>query len=158
MNKVSTSYLLWLACFFNVCGLQRFYNKKYFTGFLWLCTFGLLGFGQLMDLFFMRQMVEEHNLKEMARLGMSPDGVPFTMPAITLTMPQPQPSAEDLMVKLVKAAAARNGKISVTQAVLDTGASFVEVEATLKEMFRSGYVRLDNHPITGVVIYEFLEL
>ena len=62
------------------------------------------------------------------------------------------------MVKLLKAAAARDGKLSVTQGVMDTEASFAEVEAVLKEMVKSGYVRVDNHPLTGVVVYEFLEL
>ena len=62
------------------------------------------------------------------------------------------------MVKLLKAAVARNGKLSVTQGVMDTGASFAAVEATLKEMVKSGYVGVDNHPDTGIVIYHFLEL
>ena len=41
---------------------------------------------------------------------------------------------------------------------MDTGASFSEVEAVLKEMLKSGYVKIDNHPVTGVVVYEFIEL
>nr|MBA2747167.1 hypothetical protein [Tatlockia sp.] len=47
---------------------------------------------------------------------------------------------------------------SVTQAVMDTEASFAEVETTLKEMLKTGYVAIDNHPDSGVVIYHFLEL
>lgn len=48
--------------------------------------------------------------------------------------------------------------MSVTQAVMDTEISFAEVEAILKEMLKKGYVGVDNHPDTGVVIYHFLEL
>jgi hypothetical protein len=62
------------------------------------------------------------------------------------------------MVKLLKAAHSRGGQISVTQGVLDTGASFAEVEATLKAMVQTGYVTVDNHPASGVVIYDFIEL
>ena len=39
-----------------------------------------------------------------------------------------------------------------------TGASFTEVEETMKEMLRTGYVSVDNHPNTGIVIYDFHEL
>ena len=62
------------------------------------------------------------------------------------------------MMKLLKAADNRGGFLSVTQAVMDTEASFAEVEATLKEMLKTGYVAIDNHPDSGVVIYHFLEL
>lgn len=33
-----------------VFGIQRFYVGKIFTGILWLCTFGLFGIGQLIDI------------------------------------------------------------------------------------------------------------
>lgn len=101
-------------------------------------------------------MVEDHNFRERARLGLSADGIPLTQPAIALTIPAPTP--ERLTLKVIKAASARGGKLSVTQAVLDTGASFAEVEATLKEMVKRGYVHIDNHPVTGVVVYDFVEL
>ena len=156
MNDVGTSYLLWIGCLLQLHGLHRFYNKKYGTGLLWLCTFGLFGIGQFVDLFLMPNMVNEHNLKEQARLGVSPHGVPLTQPAIALV--ETAPTQEQLMLKLLKAASARGGKLTVTQAVLDTGANFTDVEATLKQLVKSGYVYIDNHPATGVVIYDFVEL
>lgn len=165
MNDLSTSYVFWLAWFFGLGGLHRLHNKKMFTGFLWLCTWGLLGVGQLLDLILIPSMVEEHNHEVRKRLGLSQAGVPMTQPAISLTtyLANPTttyqpPTRDHLMVKLLKAAHSRGGKISVTQGVLDTGASFAEVEATLKEMVKSGYVAVDNHPATGVVIYDFIEL
>jgi len=156
MNDVGTSYLLWIGCLLQLHGLHRFYNKKYGTGLLWLCTFGLFGIGQFVDLFLMPNMVNEHNLKEQARLSVSPHGVPLTQPAIALV--ETAPTRDQLTLKLIKAASARGGKLTVTQAVLDTGANFTDVEAALKQLVKSGYVYIDNHPATGVVIYDFVEL
>ncbi len=62
------------------------------------------------------------------------------------------------MVKLAQTAHKRGGKLSVTQAVIDTGFSFEDVEKTLQEMLKKGYVALDNDPNTGAVIYDFLEI
>ena len=65
---------------------------------------------------------------------------------------------QQLMVALLKAASTKGGKLSVTQGVMATGASFTEVEETMKEMLITGYVSVDNHPNTGIVIYDFHEL
>ncbi|PSB02218.1 NINE protein [Merismopedia glauca] len=156
MNDVGTSYLLWLGCLFQLHGLHRFYNKQYFSGFLWLFTFGFLGMGQLVDLFLMPQMVEQYNHKIRGQLGFSPTGVPLNGSAIAMkTIPL---SSDRLMVKLTRSAAKRGGQISVTQAVMDTGIGFAEVESALNAMVKSGYVQVDNHPKTGVVLYHFIEL
>ena len=157
---------MWCGCFFGLCGLHRFYNKKFCTGILWLLTFGLFGIGQFVDLFLMPSMVEEHNWTMRRKVGMSPTGIPLAESSLhpTLTTGEPrfretQPlSQEQLMVKLTQAAQKRGGKISVTQAVLDTGVSFEEVEKTLKKMLKQGYVEIDNDPKTGIVIYDFWEL
>jgi TM2 domain-containing membrane protein YozV len=155
-NKSSTAYIFWLACLLQLHGLHRIYNGKVGTGLLWLCTFGLFGIGQLVDLFLIPNMVEDHNAKLRAKLGVSVHGVPLAQPVVATNVVKHL--REQLMVKLLKAAAARDGKLSVTQGVMDTEASFAEVEAVLKEMVKSGYVRVDNHPVSGVIVYEFLEL
>lgn len=157
MNDTRTSYIFWLGCFLGVGGLHRLYNKKMLSGLLWLCTGGLFGVGQLLDLIFIPSMVDEHNQEIRRRLGLSQVGVPLTPTTIATTLYQP-PTRDHLMVKLVNAAHSRGGQLSVTQGVLDTGASFAEVEATLKDMLKNGYVTLDNHPVSGVVLYDFIEL
>ncbi len=62
------------------------------------------------------------------------------------------------MVKLAQAAQARGGKLSVTQGAIAVGLEFAEVEAALKQLVKSGYVSVDNDPVTGVVTYYFHEL
>ena len=172
-NK-TTSYLLWAGIFFQVNGLHRLYNGKIGTGLLWFCTFGLFGIGQIIDLFLIPDMVDEHNWKLRKRLGMSPNGVPLgtSVNSTQVYKPPKSPSPvtvsqsesnqtisqEELIIKLTKAAQNRGGQISVTEAVLDTGIGFSKVEATLKEMLKKGYVSIDNHPENGVVIYDFPEI
>ena len=55
------AYLLWLAGLFFACGLHRFYLGKPYTGLRWLGTLGLLGIGQITDLFRLRKMIAKAN-------------------------------------------------------------------------------------------------
>lgn len=160
MNKVSTSYILWFLGMFGANGIHRLYNGKIATGILWCCTFGLFGVGQFIDLLFIPNMVDEYNLKYRAKHGLSPTGVPLTprtIPCQVVEVTETQ-APEPANVRLAKAAAARGGEISVTQAVIDTGLDFDEVESLLMEMLKKGYATIDNHPDTGVVLYRFEEL
>ena len=90
-------------------------------------------------------------------------GVPLsnatpTLQELSLQRDHVSPPTQEIMVKLARAAQHRQGKLSVTQAVIDTGISFEQVQQTLNKMVEKGYVGIDNHPETGVVIYDFLEL
>jgi hypothetical protein len=63
-KSTGTAYLLLvLGPWFGFCGLQRFYVGHIGMGILYVLTFGLLGIGQLMDLFIFARVVENHNLK-----------------------------------------------------------------------------------------------
>ena len=157
-TKVSSAYFLWLGGFVFLNGLHRIYNGKIATGLLWLCTGGLFGVGQIIDLVLIPNMVDEHNIRLRARLGVSEVGIPLYQPVVATSVMNPKQTRSQLMLKLLKAAENRRGMLSVTQAVIDTEASFAEVEATLREMLKTGYVAIDNHPVSGVVIYHFLEL
>jgi hypothetical protein len=45
-------------------------------GFCWLCTFGLFGVGQLVDLLLIPNMVEDYNTKMKIKRVYLPNGVP----------------------------------------------------------------------------------
>ncbi|OLP17647.1 hypothetical protein BST81_15090 [Leptolyngbya sp. 'hensonii'] len=155
-NRLTLSYILWLGGFVGLAGLHRFYNGKIGTGLLWLCTGGLFGIGQFVDLFLVPNMTEEHRLKLMLKYGVSPIGVPLTRPIVAAAVAQP--SQQQQMVKLLQAARHHGGCLSVTQGVLATELSFTEVQALLNTMLKAGYAQVDNDPETGVVIYRFHEL
>lgn len=155
-NRVAISYLLWAACFLGFSGLHRIYNGKIVTGIIWFLTWGLFGVGQFVDLLFVPGMAEERQYRLWARRASQfPDlnGVPVAETEVVKA-----PSRDEKRVKLLQAAQRHGGQLSVTQGVMETGMGFEEVEVLLKEMLRSGYVAVDNHPTTGVVVYRFEEL
>lgn len=152
MDKRQSSYFLWLGFFFGFGGLHRIYNGKVKTGLLWLFTWGLFGFGQFFDLFLIPSMVEEKALEPKDRRLFGRGGK-YQSTNIELV----EPTKDNLMVKLVKAAHEKGGKLSVTQGVLATGAGFKAVESALTEMVKTGYVSIDNDPKTGIVVYSLYE-
>lgn len=60
-RSLALSYGLWCLSLVGICGIHRIYNRKPFTGFLWLFTFGLCGIGQLIDLLLIPGMVNGVN-------------------------------------------------------------------------------------------------
>ncbi|WP_416666288.1 NINE protein [Egbenema bharatensis] len=157
MNSKGTSYLLWLAILLGVGGLHRFYNGKIVTGMIWLFTGGVFGLGQFIDLFLIPNMVEDHNALQRAKYRLLYDPVPI---AVTqpLEAAKPKSIEAQLKLQLLRAVEARGGKISLTQAVLDTEADFDEVEAMLMDMVRQGRADIQNDPRTGAVVYLFQDL
>ncbi len=63
MLSTGIAYLLWFGCLFGLCGIHRFYAGKVVTGLLWLFTLGLLGIGQLIDLFLIPSMIAQANAR-----------------------------------------------------------------------------------------------
>ena len=149
-------YGLWCGSFFGFCGLHRFYMGKHGTGILWLLTLGLLGVGQLVDLFRMKSMIRDSNFRRghipppQTANHVSPGAAPKVAKALRKPV--------DLRLELLKAASQNGGVITVTQGVMFSGKSFEEVESCLHAMVDKGYVDVDNAPSSGVVIYRFPEL
>lgn len=59
MKDKTVAYLLWF--FLGTLGVHRMYCGKWLTGILWFFTFGLFGFGWLLDLFLTSRMVDIAN-------------------------------------------------------------------------------------------------
>jgi TM2 domain len=160
-SSTSTAFLLWLACALGLCGIHRFYLGRTWTGLAYLFTFGLLGVGQLVDLVRLRQMVQDENLKRDAFRALAEKRLLGEAGSVRLLRAVPAEAAageESLRMKLLEAAAKRNGHLSVTEGVMATGKPFAVVEAELDAMAKSGYVGISNDPDTGIVIYTFGEL
>ncbi len=155
-DRLVVSYILNAVGLVGFNGLHRLYNGKIGTGLLWLCTFGVLGIGQFVDLFLIPNMVDEHEMRLRLKAGLSPWGVPLNQ--LVYTNEVYNPSNNQLIVKLIEAAESRGSLLTVTQGVKATGAGFAEVEAALREMLKSGYVSINNDPVTGAVTYHFHEI
>jgi TM2 domain-containing membrane protein YozV len=63
MLSAGVAYLLWLPGLLGICGLHRFYAGKPISGLIWLFTVGLLGLGQLIDLFLIPSMIATANAR-----------------------------------------------------------------------------------------------
>ncbi|TKT75414.1 NINE protein [Aquamicrobium sp. LC103] len=64
MKSGPAAFVLWLVCLVGVCGLHRIYLGRYWTGLLWLFTLGLLGIGQIVDLFLLPSMIRQTNMEQ----------------------------------------------------------------------------------------------
>ncbi len=161
--STGAGYGLWCAGLFGACGIHRFYMGKVGTGFLWLFTIGLLGVGQIVDLFRMKTLVRNANYRE-GRLQFPQQAIPPQQVTVTPAQIGPgKPKRErsrpaSLRQQLLRAAMDNGGEITVSQGVLTTDKSFEEVEKILNAMADKGYVDVDNAPGTGVIVYRFPEL
>lgn len=59
-HSVALGYVFWL---FGFTGSHRFYYGKKWTGMIYMCTFGLLGIGWLIDIFLIPSMDEDADIK-----------------------------------------------------------------------------------------------
>ncbi|MEO0648819.1 MAG: NINE protein [Cyanobacteria bacterium J06650_10] len=152
VSNTAVSYLFWAAGLCGFCGLHRLYNGKIASGLLWMSTFGLFGVGQLVDLAYIPGMAEERSLRLRDRNYRRNK---FEAPGLLKT---DKPQAAPLTLQLLKLAKQNQGRLTVTDCVLETEAPFAQVEHELKELVKSGYAHVSNDAITGVVVYEIPEL
>ncbi len=64
MKTKGIAYLLWALCLLGVFGIHRFYTGRWVTALIWFFTFGLLGVGQIIDLFLIPGQVRAANLDD----------------------------------------------------------------------------------------------
>jgi TM2 domain-containing membrane protein YozV len=59
LPSIYVCYLLLGFSIFGVCGLHRFYLRKYGTALLYLFTFGVFGLGTIKDILLMKSLLHD---------------------------------------------------------------------------------------------------
>jgi len=88
---------------------------------LWLLTFGLFGIGQLVDLFRMKSLVREANIRE----GRIPHPRQLSDSRARIGASEPEPGRsqpQNMRQQLLQAAVGNGGELTVSQGVLATAA------------------------------------
>jgi TM2 domain-containing membrane protein YozV len=174
MRNTGVAYLLWLAWLFGAAGVHRIYAGKYISGFFWLITWGCFGFGQVIDLALIPDMIDEKNRKYRALYGdpytrQNPPQVVINLaeenqkireknPLIVDDRPQPVPPPpvrSDIQIVLQLAKDSHEG-ISVADCVLATNKSIEEVKKLLTTLHAEGLLEIDNRESTGAVVYKYV--
>ena len=148
------AYILWAFCFIGVCGVQRFYSGKVFSGLLYLFTGGFLGIGQFVDLFLIPGMTKERNMHLLYQATVNSRN---NSPHVTLVQevkPVEQKETDPMLV-LLKAAAAHNNVLSVGQAMIATEMPLEKIEDLLNKALKQDLAHIDNDEQTGAVRYYF---
>lgn len=164
MRETGVAYLLWCACFFGFCGVQRFYCGKYVSGFLYLFTVGFFGIGQFLDLALIPGMVENKNLKYKLLHG-NPDSNISNHPSVVINLSEQiapflnasksTSSKSDIHI-ILQLAKDNGGVVSMADCVLGTGKPVAEVKKTLESMCKDGLLEIGNRPDTGAIIYRLI--
>ncbi len=145
------SYLLWMGCFFGGFGIQRLYLGRYVSGVFYLMTFGVFGFGQLLDLALIPSMVDEENLKYAALRG----GLGYTpgLPAGNqISLVEKNPRSELLEVTILRICRDR-GEATRSDCIIDSGADRQAVATTLKMLVHEDLLTVHNRDSDGSVVY-----
>ena len=150
-----TAYLLWALCLFGVSGIHRFYLGRIGTGILWLCTWGLFGIGNIIDLFTIPTMVDA----ETARTRGEPVNVVVNTAAPPRT-PGPETKAtpiEPIETAILRAAKAHGGVVTPAKIAVGGDYSLDESKACLDDLVSRGHAELRARR-SGGMVYVFPDL
>ena len=145
MRSKGLAYILWLLCAFSLFGAQRFYCKRYMSGFIYLFTFGFFGIGQFIDLLLIPNMVDEENLKYQALYGYQNLDINGN-PQVTINVDAQKSHAYKATnnrkvsdtIKILQAAKSSGGMINLSDCVLATGKETAQVKQTIDTMCKDG--------------------
>lgn len=158
-KSVGTAYLLWCLCFVGICGGQRFYAGKVGSGLLYLFTLGWLGIGQFIDLFLIPEMIGGSGSGMAMAHATAYQNVNVNLGDLTKLIPQsPSQSSTEMQThlqKLITAAKANNGRISLAEAITATNLNIEETKQILKDAEQSDLCHTCNDAETGKIRYEF---
>ena len=135
------TYLFWAMGLFGLNGIHRFYCRKPVSGGIWLMSLGLVGIGQMVDLFLIPGMVEEAN-RPLLQLGLA------TANSVAL------PSLERQLLRLARASG-RNG-FSLNDALIElelpAGAGSAAVRSEIERLLLEHLLDVGNDE-RGRVVY-----
>lgn len=164
----ATAYALWLFCFFSVFGIHRFYARRYFSGILYLITFGFFGLGQLIDLLLIPNMIDEENLKIKALYGYQPNQASFyqTPESIVVNLPQSQtlqkttelnsekaPKSKNIDREILRVCKENEGA-TMAEIFLEVDEELEQVEQRIEDLMKKNLLVIDNRTDDGAVIYK----
>jgi TM2 domain-containing membrane protein YozV len=140
-RSVGLTYLFWAMGLFGLNGIHRFYCRKPVSGGIWLMSLGLVGIGQMVDLFLIPGMVEEAN-RPLLQLGLA------TADTVAL------PSLERQLLRLARASG-RNG-FSLNDALIElelpAGAGSAAVRSEIDRLLLEHLLDVGNDE-RGRVVY-----
>lgn len=140
-RSVGLTYLFWAMGLFGLFGIHRFYCRKPVSGGIWLMSLGLVGIGQMVDLFLIPGMVEEAN-RPLLQLGLAT--------ADTAALP----SLERQLLRLARASG-RNG-FSLNDALIElelpAGAGSAAVRSEIDRLLLEHLLDVGNDE-RGRVVY-----
>ena len=142
-----TAYLLWALCLFGVSGIHRFYLGRIGTGILYLCTWGLFGIGNIIDLFTIPGMVD-------AETGQR---LPGPVPSRIAPTPAATAAAAPIETVILRAARAHGGVVTPTQVAVGGEYGLDESKACLDDLVTRGHAELRVRK-SGGMVYVFPDL
>ncbi|MCP4403679.1 MAG: TM2 domain-containing protein [bacterium] len=162
MKSSGMSFLLWCAWLFGFGGIHRIYLGKYFSGILYLLTWGGLGIGQIIDLFLIPRMVERENmmwqLQHGATVNISLEGVVGNDTFPRHTSAKKTPPALDLKklqeAQILQLARRFHGRLTPVELASNSNLSLEESDKALEELVRKGHAEMDVTD-SGSIVYEF---
>lgn len=152
-----TAYLLWALCFFGVSGIHRFYLGRIGTGVLWLCTWGLFGIGNIIDLFTIPSMVDAESERRLP--GPVPNRLAPAAPAPSAAAAGAAATgaADPIETVILRAARAHGGVVTPTQVAVGGEYGLDESKACLDDLVTRGHAELRVRR-NGGMVYVFPDL
>lgn len=154
MYSVRTAYILWMPWIFGVCGLHRFYLGKVGTGILYLCTWGLFGFGTLYDAFTIPEQIRVARLKRRYERGIEDD----TDYVVRASQPRQKQSDKPMSLEhvILNSAKQNNGTVSPGNIALQARVTTEKAKTELERLASKGFCELRVRK-SGAVVYTFPE-
>ena len=163
MKSSGITFLLWCAWLFGFGGIHRIYLGKYFSGILYLLTWGGLGIGQFIDLFLINGMVEKANWKWQALHGATvtislEDANARKRRSEHRASPRKTPpplNPEKLQeTQILQLARRFSGKLTPVELASHSNMSLEEADKALEEFVRKGHAEMTVTE-SGSIVYEF---